>query len=255
MPLHQTLKQLLDQVGKVIKPTKYKNYALLLSGLITSQFVLNQNNEFTPNQAKQVSFFKARLEHKLAINTLVDGRNNGFEPLIFQADQSSNDTLCYGQAMKARDAKDFKKAMKNEVNDLKEAEVYELTHLSENPKDRKLIKFIRSFKRKRTPLGTLIKHNARLCAHRGMQQKGVDHMNTFSPVVNWSTIRFLLNLSIKNGWCARHVDCVLAFSQADCDTDVYLSPPLGFNVNNNDGIECCVKLNKNLYGACQASSN
>ena len=86
MPLHQTLKQLLDQVGKVIKPTKYKNYALLLSGLITSQFVLNQNNEFTPNQAKQVSFFKARLEHKLAINTLVDGTNNGFEPLLFQAD-------------------------------------------------------------------------------------------------------------------------------------------------------------------------
>ena len=86
--------------------------------------------------------------------------------------------------MKAHDVEDFKKAMKKEVSDLKEAKVYDLMPLSEKPKDRKLIKFTWSFKRKRTPLGTLIKHKARLRAHGGMQHKGVDHMNKFSPVVN-----------------------------------------------------------------------
>ena len=71
---------------KVIKPTKHKNCTLFLSGLITSQFASNQNNEFALNQAKQASFFKAQLEHKLATNTLVDRTKNGFEPLLFQAD-------------------------------------------------------------------------------------------------------------------------------------------------------------------------
>ena len=89
-----------------------------------------------------------------------------------------------------------------------------------------------------------------------MQEKGIDCTNTFAPVVNWNTVRCLLTLSITNGWCARHADYVLAFSQADCDADACLSLPLAFNVKNgkNDR-NYCVKLNKNLHGACQASTN
>ena len=68
-------------------------------------------------------------------------------------------------------------------------------------------------------------------------------------------MRFLFTLSIKNNWCARHVDYVLVFSQADCDSDAHLAPPPGFKVINDDGIEYCMKLKKNLYGACQASAN
>ena len=93
--------------------------------------------------------------------------------------------------MKAKDSDDFKTAMRKEVNNLCKADVFDIMPLSDKPKDRKLIKFIWSFKRKRSPLGVLIKHKARLCVHGGMQEKGVDYFNTFAPVINWNTARFL----------------------------------------------------------------
>ena len=116
----------------IIKPSRCRNYALLLAGLITSQFVSNVDNEFTINQTKQLSFFQAQLDHKVATNKLPDGTNNAFEPLLFQAQESSNGTLHYGQAMKAHDAEQFKEAMKKEMKDLKEAEVFELIPITEN---------------------------------------------------------------------------------------------------------------------------
>ena len=97
-----------------------------------------------------------------------DGTSNSFQPFALQAELSNNDTLYYGQAMKAKDSEDFKTAMKKEVNDLYEADVFDIMPLSNKPKDRKLIQFIWSFKRKRSPLGILIKHKARLCVHGGI---------------------------------------------------------------------------------------
>ena len=239
---------------RIHKPVKYVNFTVLLLGLITSQFFDEKN--LLINQHKQISFFKAQLDYDREINKLPDGSNNAFQPFAYHADQSNNDTLYYGQAMKAEDADDFKAAMNKEVKDLYEADVFDIIPIEDKPKDRKLIKFIWSFKRKRSLIGVLIKHKARLCVHGGMQEKGVDYFNTFAPVVNWNTVRFLLTLSIQNGWCARHVDYVLAFSQASCDTDIYLSLPSGFHVKDgNQDKGYCIKLKKNLYGACQASAN
>jgi len=235
-------------------PSKYSSYTMLLFGLFTSQCI-NKTN-LNVDRHKQISFFKAQLDHISEINKLPDGSYNASLPMALQADLSTNDTLYYGQAMKAKDSEDFKSAMRKEVNDLYEADVFEIIPLKDKPRDRKLIKFIWSFKRKRSPIGVLIKHKARLCVHGGMQEKGVDYFNTFAPVVNWNTVRFLLTQAIMNGWCARHVDYVLAFSQADCDTDVYLSLPPGFHVKDKtEGQDYCIKLKKNLYGTCQASAN
>ena len=74
----------------IIKPSRCRNYTLLLAGLINSQFVSNVDNEFAINQNKQISFFQAQLDHKVATNKLPDGTNNAFEPLLFQAQESSN---------------------------------------------------------------------------------------------------------------------------------------------------------------------
>ncbi len=47
-----------------------------------------------------------------------------------------------------------------------------------------------SFRRKRAP----IKHKARLCAHGGMQIEGEHFWETYSPVVQMTTVRLLLRL-------------------------------------------------------------
>ena len=55
--------------------------------------------------------------------------------------------------MKTKDFKVFKKVIKKEINDLEEVKAFELISLFKNLKDRRLICFISSFNRKRTPLG------------------------------------------------------------------------------------------------------
>ena len=70
--------------------------------------------------------------------------------------------------MKAKDSEEFKAAMKKEVNDLCEADIFEVILLKNKLKEHKLIRFIWNFRRKRSPVGLLIKYKARLCVHRGM---------------------------------------------------------------------------------------
>ena len=47
-----------------------------------------------------------------------------------------------------------------------------------------------------------------------MQQEGIDFHNTFSPVVNWSTVRLIIIMADMAGRESRQIDCVLAFSKA-----------------------------------------
>ena len=56
----------------------------------------------------------------------------------------------------------------------------------------KAILAIWDFKRKRFPDGSINKHNARIFAHGGMQQYGVNYWETYSPTVNWISVLFLM---------------------------------------------------------------
>ncbi|MEY3108162.1 MAG: hypothetical protein RL730_513, partial [Actinomycetota bacterium] len=102
------------------------------------------------------------------------------------------------------------------------------------PDNMKTIMSVWSFKRKRFPDGTLNKHKARLCAHGGMQQWGVNYWETYAPVVNWISVRFLLVISEIAGLETKALDFVLAFPQAELDTPVFMEVPIGIAI---DGIE------------------
>eukprot|EP00957_Ditylum_brightwellii_P172914 13164399-Ditylum_brightwellii.AAC.1 len=52
----------------------------------------------------------------------------------------------------------------------------------------KIITSIWSFKRNQFSSDLLMKHKTCLCAHRGIQQWGVDFWETYSPVENWITV-------------------------------------------------------------------
>ena len=53
----------------------------------------------------------------------------------------------------------------------------------------------------------------------------IDFHNTFAPVVNWSTVRFIIMMDDMDGWESIQIDCVLVFSQAPFDSDVYIHLP------------------------------
>ena len=63
-----------------------------------------------------------------------------------------------------------------------------------------------------------------------MQQWGVNYWETYAPVVNWISVRFLLILSELAGLESRTIDFVLAFPQADLDVPVYMELPIGMEV-------------------------
>ena len=79
-----------------------------------------------------------------------------------------------------------------------------------------------SMKRKRNPIGEIVKYKARFCTHGGQTQEGVHYTNTFAPVVTWTTIRFLLILSLVHGWHTRQINFVLAYPQAKVSHDLYV---------------------------------
>src|SRR6056300_1305894 len=119
----------------------------------------------------------------------------------------------------------------------------------------KSILAIWSFKRKRFPDGRLNKHKARLCAHGGMQQWGVNYLETFAPTVNWISVRFLLAVAEIMQLETQAIDFVLAFPQADLDLPVYMELPAGMELPGQSSSGHLLLLKKNLYGLKQASYN
>ena len=97
------------------------------------------------------------------------------------------------------------------------------------------------------------------------QIHGIDFFDTFAPVVNWATIRFLLVLTAQLGLASKQVDWTAAFVHADIDrppgydemtpderekVGVYVQMPRGFSKPGH-----VLRLNKNLYGLKQAPRN
>ena len=90
--------------------------------------------------------------------------------------------------LKQDDSAEFIKAMVKETRDHESRGHWEVVKRSSLPIGTKTIQAIWSFKRKRFPDGTLNKYKARLCAHGGMQQWGVNYWETYAPVVNWISV-------------------------------------------------------------------
>jgi Reverse transcriptase (RNA-dependent DNA polymerase). len=156
--------------------------------------------------------------------------------------------------MKQEDAKDFIQAMLKEIEDHESHGHWTMIKRGAMPINAKTILSIWSFKRKRHPDRRLNKHTkARICAHGGMQKWGVDYRETYSPVVNWISVRALLTTSKIHNLPTKSIDFVLAFLQAELDTDVFMEILAGFSSDLRK--THVLKLNKSLYGLKQASSN
>ena len=119
----------------------------------------------------------------------------------------------------------------------------------------KTIMSIWSFKRKHAPDGRVTKYKARLCAHGGQQQWGVNYWETFSPVVNWMSVRLLLVVALIHDLPAQSIDFTLAFPQAKLNVPVYMEVPVGMDVQGAQPRTHVIKLKRSLYGLKQAGYN
>jgi hypothetical protein len=92
---------------------------------------------------------------------------------------------------------------------------------------------------------------ARLNLHGGKQVKNIHYWETHSPVVRWSSIHLFLTIALIKGWHTRQVDFVLAYPQADIETELFMEIPRGFEFENSRKTHCLCLI-KNLYCQKQA---
>ena len=170
------------------------------------------------------------------------------DPIAFKA-SSDPDILYYHEAIRAADSKEFLKAIVKEVNDHIEGNHWELIPTEEVPKGTRVLDSVWAMKRKRDiKTRQVYKHKARLNIHGGQQEYGTHYTDTYSPVVNWFSVRLLLVLSKIHGYKTRQVDFVLAYPQADIPYDNYMKLPHGIKTVQGNGNTHVLKLKKNIYG-------
>ena len=149
--------------------------------------------------------------------------------------------------------------MERDISDHEKGGHWSIFHCDTLPNKSRPIKAIWSFKQKRKPDGELITHKARFCAHGGMQQLGDSYWETYSPVVNLLYVRLILAISNLHNLNSKAIEFVLAIPKADLEEDVWMYPPIGFQVDGHTeaSYECrfLLKLNKHLYGLKQGSYN
>lgn len=149
------------------------------------------------------------------------------------------------EALSREDGHLWKKAILDEYNSLLVNNTWELVDLPEN---RKAIPYKWVFKTKRDGDGAIERRKARLVIKGFAQREGIDYDETFSPVVRYNSLRYLLSLAVEFDLDIEQLDAVSAFLQGDVDEEIFMVQPKEFAQNS----KVC-RLNKALYGLKQAS--
>lgn len=157
---------------------------------------------------------------------------------------SNSDPLSVKEALDRPDANLWKSAMQREYDSLLENKTWCLEDL---PKNKKLINCKWVFKVK-SDCDNNVHYKARLVVKGCSQRKGIDYEETYSPVVRYSSIRFLMSLAVEHNLEIDQMDAVSAFLQGDLEEEIFMVQPDGFQ----HGTKVC-RLNKAIYGLKQAS--
>ena len=136
-------------------------------------------------------------------------------PLAFAAmtKRSDPDSPRYHEAMASIDSESFKEAMVAEINALTAKNTWTVIPRA-SISGKNVLPGTWAFKRKRFPDGRLRKCKARFCVRGDKQIEGVDYFETYAPVVQWSTVRCLLIMSIVLDLRTQQIDNSNAFCQA-----------------------------------------
>lgn len=142
------------------------------------------------------------------------------------------------EALARQDGDFWKKAMEEELEAMRKNNVYTIV---DKPPNQKIVGSRWVFKIKRNANGTIERYKARLVA-RGFSQ--VTEQETYSPVMRYSTLKFLLALSTQDQMSISHYDVQCAFLHGELEEPVFMQQPEGFSKGNS---KVCF-LKKALYG-------
>jgi hypothetical protein len=138
-------------------------------------------------------------------------------------------------------------AADKEYQSLIQNDTWELVDL---PEGRKPVGCKWVFKIKRQSDGKIERFKARVVAKGYTQLYGIDYMETFSPVVRFTSIRALLAFAVQNDMLVHQMDVVTAFLNGTLEEEIYMQQPIGYEEPGKEHRVC--KLKKAIYGLKQS---
>ena len=81
-------------------------------------------------------------------------------------------------------------------------------------------------------------------------RRGVDYLETFSPVARLNSVRILPSFAVSHSWPLYQLDIKNAFLHGDLKEEVYMDQPPGYVVAGSEHLVC--RLQKALYGLKQS---
>ncbi|KAK1571786.1 hypothetical protein Q3G72_022923 [Acer saccharum] len=107
------------------------------------------------------------------------------------------------------------------------------------------------FVRKRNEENEVVRYKARLVAQGFSQRHGIDFDETYSPVMDTITFRFLISLAVLEKLEMRLMDVVTAYLYGSLDSDIYMKIHEGFRMpeayNSRPQNLYSIKLQRFLY--------
>ena len=152
------------------------------------------------------------------------------------------------EAKSSDHAAEWKVATDAEYNSLIENKTWKLVEL---PPGRKAIGCKWVFKVKHDVDGRVERFKARLVAKGYAQKYGIDYDEIFSPVVRFSSIRFLLAFAVQHDLLIHQMDVKTAFLNGKLNEEIYMQQPEGYVKPGEEHLVC--KIEKSLYGLKQSS--
>ena len=139
--------------------------------------------------------------------------------------------------------------MHAELNSLMKRDVFR--PVVQTPKVVKLVGYKWVFVQNRNENNEIIRYKAWLVAQGLSYRPGIDYEETYSPVMNVITFRFLISLAISERLDMGLMNVITSYLYGSIDNDMYIKIPEGFKLpeaNNSKHCNMCsIKLQRSLY--------
>src|SRR5262249_26031021 len=133
------------------------------------------------------------------------------------------DTVSYAEAMKSDEATKWRKAIQEELQEMKRNKDWEVVNLP-LPYRRKAMPAKWILKRKRNTRNKIERYKARLVILGNLQRRS-EIGDIYSPVVKYATVRAILGIAAVRDYEIRQGDVTAAFLGGELAEPVYMIPP------------------------------
>ena len=157
------------------------------------------------------------MENILQQSDPYDGTVEEMHPFALATKADAADNPNWEQAMNGPDSAGYWEACKKELNTL--ADKKHAWDVVERQPWMNILPLTWAFRCKRYPDGSVRKLKARFCTRGDKQVEGIDYFDTFAPVINWTTVRLMLILTLILNLSTCQVDYTAAFVHSPIDRD------------------------------------